>query len=195
MPYEDTFPLLASFLLLASVFVWIWRSSGQYQWVIAALLTFVVSCGVAAIDFFTQTDREQVELLLPDLAKAVEDKDLETLLNAIAPEIRPVQEQAEKAVREVRPSQVLITRLDVDVSYDKELPVAVAELLVRVRGKIIGREEGVGIVSATVTLEKRNRWVVTECIVKPADLGHGRKQHGPDRSHIDRRPVPLPVVL
>ena len=74
MPYEDTFPLLASFLLLASVFVWIWRSSGQYQWVIAALLTFVVSCGVAAIDFFTQTDREQVELLLPDLAKAVRTK-------------------------------------------------------------------------------------------------------------------------
>ena len=175
MPYEDTFPLLASFLLLASVFVWIWRSSGQYQWVIAALLTFVVSCGVAAIDFFTQTDREQVELLLPDLAKAVEDKDLETLLNAIAPEIRPVQEQAEKAVREVRPSQVLITRLDVGVSYDKEFPVAIAELLVRVRGKIIGREEEVGIVSATVTLEKRDRWVVTECIVKPADLGYGRK--------------------
>ena len=82
---------------------------------IAALLTFAVSCGVAAIDFFSQTDREQVELLLPDLAKAVEEKDLETLLSAIAPEIRPVQEQAEKAVREVRPSQVLITRLDVDV--------------------------------------------------------------------------------
>ena len=175
MPYEDTLPLLASLLLLASVFFWLWRSSGQNQWVIAALLTFAVSCGVAAIDFFSQTDREQVELLLPDLAKAVEEKDLETLLSAIAPEIRPVQEQAEKAVREVRPSQVLITRLDVDVSYDKEFPVAVANLLVRVRGKIIGREEGVGVVSATVTLEKRNRWVVTECIVKPADLRHGRK--------------------
>ena len=175
MPYENTFPLLASFLLLASVFVWIWRSSGQSQWVIAALLTFALSCGVAVTDFFTQTDQEQVELLLPDLAKAVEDKDLETLLSAIAPEIRPVQEQAEKAVREIRPSQVLITRLDVDVSYDKEFPVAVAELLVRVRGKIIGREEGFGIVSATVMLEKRNRWVVTECIVKPAELGHGRK--------------------
>ena len=170
MPYEDSLPLVASLLLLASILFWIWRSSGQNQWVIAALLTFAVSCGVAAIDFFSQTDREQVELLLPDLAKAVEEKDLETLLSAIAPEIRPVQEQAEKAVREVRPSQVLITRLDVDVSYDKELPVAVAELLVRVRGKIIGREEGVGIVSATVTMEKRNRWVVTECIVKPADL-------------------------
>ena len=172
MPYEDSLPLVASLFLLASILFWIWRSSGQNQWVIAALLTFAVSCGVAAIDFFSQTDREQVELLLPDLAKAVEEKDLETLLSAIAPEIRPVQEQAEKAVREVRPSQVLITRLDVDVSYDKELPVAVAELLVRVRGKIIGREEGVGIVSATVTLEKRNRWVVTECIVKPADLGY-----------------------
>ena len=175
MPYEDSLPLVASLLLLASILFWIWRSSGQNQWVIAALLTFAVSCGVAAIDFFSQTDREQVELLLPDLAKAVEEKDLETLLSAIAPEIRPVQEQAEKAVREVRPSQVLITRLDVDVSYDKELPVAVAEILVRVRGKIIGREEGVGIVSATVTLEKRNRWVVTECIVKPADLGYERK--------------------
>lgn len=175
MPYEDSLPLLASLLLLASIFFWIWRSSGQYQWGIVAMLTFAVSCSVGAIDFITQTDREQVELLLPELAKAVENKDLETLLSAIAPEIRPVQEQAEKAVREVRPSQVLITRLDVDVLYDKEFPVAVAELLVRVRGKIIGKEEGVGIVSATVTLEKRNRWFVTECIVTPADLGYGKK--------------------
>ena len=62
MPYEDSLPLLASLLLLASILFWIWRSSGQNQWVIAALLTFAVSCGVAAIDFFSQTDREQVEL-------------------------------------------------------------------------------------------------------------------------------------
>ena len=55
MPYEDSLPLLASLLLLASILFWIWRSSGQNQWVIAALLTFAVSCGVAAIDFFSQT--------------------------------------------------------------------------------------------------------------------------------------------
>ncbi len=175
MPYEDTFPLLASFLLLASVFVWIWRSSGQYQWVIMALVACGAGCGVAAIDFFVQTDREQVELLLPELAQAVEQKDLETLLNAIAPEIRPVQEQAEKAVLEIKPRQVLITRLDVDVSYGQEFPTAVANLLVRVRGEIVGREEGTVIVSATVTLEKRHRWLVTECTVKPADLLHRKE--------------------
>ena len=65
MPYEDTLPLLASLLLLASVFIWMWRTSGQYQWVIVALLVCAAGCGVATIDFFIQTDREQVELLLP----------------------------------------------------------------------------------------------------------------------------------
>ena len=175
MPYEDTLPLLASFLLLASVLVWIWRSSGQYQWVIVALLTCGAGCGVAAIDFFVQTDREQVELLLPELAHAVEEKDLDALLNAIAPEIRPVQEQAEKAVLKIKPRQVLITRLDVDVLYGQRFPKAVANLLVRVVGKFVGSEEVTTIVSATVTLEKRKRWLVTECIVKPAELMEKRE--------------------
>ncbi len=175
MPYEDTLPLLVSLLLLASVFIWMWRSSGQYKWVIVALLICAAGCGVATIDFFTQTDREQVEFLLPDLAKAVEKKDLPTLLAAIAPEIRPVQEQAEKAVLEIKPRRVLITRLDVDVLYGREFPTAVADLLVRVTGRMVGREEGVAIVSATVTLEKRNQWLVTECIIKPADLMHKRE--------------------
>ena len=175
MPYEDTLPLLASLLLLASVFIWIWRSSGQYQWAFIALLICAAGCGVAAIDFFIQTDREQVELLLPDLAKAVEKKDLETLLAAIAPERRPVQEQAKKAVLEVKLSHVLITRLNVDVLYDQRFPQAVADLLVRVTGKFVGREEGTALVSAAVTLEKRKRWVVTECIVKPADPPNKRK--------------------
>ena len=175
MPYEDTLPLLASLLLLASVFIWMWRTSGQYQWVIAALLVCAAGCGVATIDFFIQTDREQVELLLPELAKAVEKKDLETLLAAIAPEIRPVQEQAKKAVLEIKPRRVLITRLEVDLLYGQKFPTAVANLLVRVSGRMVGREEGVAIVSATVTLEKRNQWLVTECIIKPADLLHKRE--------------------
>ena len=175
MPYEDTLPLLASLLLLASVFIWIWRSSGQYQWVVVALLICAAGCGVATLDFFIQTDREQVELLLPELAKAVEKKDLETLLAAIAPEVRPVQEQAEKAVLEIKPRRVLITRLEVDLLYGQKFPTAVANLLVRVSGRMVGREEGVAIVSATVTLEKRNQWLVTECIIKPADLLHKRE--------------------
>ena len=170
MPYEDTLPLLASFLLLAFALVWIWRSSGQYQWVIVALLACGAGCGVAAIDFFVQTDREQVELLLPELAQAVEKKDLDALLNAIAPEIRPVQEQAQKAVL-----KILITRLDVDVLYGQRFPKAVANLLVRVVGKFVGSEEVTTIVSATVTLEKRKRWLVTECIVKPAELMEKRE--------------------
>ncbi len=175
MPYEDTLPLLASLLLLTFFFTWIWRSSGQYQWAFIALLICAAGCGVAAIDFFIQTDREQVELLLPELAKAVEKKDLETLLAAIAPESRTVQEQAKKAVLEVKPSHVLITRLNVDVLYDQRFPRAVADLLVRVTGKFVGREEGTAMVSATVTLKKREQWVVTECIVKPADPLNERK--------------------
>ena len=143
MPYEDTLPLLASLLLLASVFIMdlaIKRTVPMGDCSAAGYVEPVAEW--PRLIFSIQTDREQVELLLPELAKAVEKKDLETLLAAIAPESRPVQEQAKKAVLEVKPSQVLITRLNVDVLYDQSFPRAVADLLVRVAGKICGERGG-----------------------------------------------------
>ena len=116
MPYEDTLPLLALFLVTATFFFWLWRSSGQYQWAVIALIMLGVGCGVTTVDWLIETDKEQVELLLPVLARAVERKDIEAVLDAIAPEKQPVQEQAERVVRDVMPQQVLITRLEVDLS-------------------------------------------------------------------------------
>ena len=169
MPYEDSLPVLIGCLAIAGLFFGLWRSFAQRDWLVSALLSVVIGVGVATLDQITVTDREEVELLLPRLARAVEEKDLATLIESIAPEVRPVQEQAERAVEKIQPSQVAITKLEVSVDRSGRLPVATADLLVRVSGRMVGQEEALGIVAADVTLEKRERWLVTDCVVKPAE--------------------------
>ena len=176
MPYEDTLPLLALFLVTATFFSWLWRSSGQYQWAVIALIMLGLGCGVTTVDWLIETDKEQVELLLPVLARAVERKDIEAVLDAIAPEKQPVQEQAERVVRDVMPQQVLITRLEVDIQQGLVFPTAIANMLVRVTGSLGAGDMETVIVSVVVTLQKRNRWLVTRCIVEPADLVNKRKE-------------------
>ena len=175
MPYEDTLPLLALFLVITTFFFWLWQSSGQYQWAIIALTMFGVGCGVTTIDWLIETDKEQLELLLPVLAHAVEIKDIEVILDAIAPEKQPVREQAERVVRDVMPQQVLITRLKVDIQQGLVFSTAIANMLVRVTGSLGAGDTETIIVSVVVTLQKRNRWLVTGCIVEPADLMNERK--------------------
>jgi len=165
MPTQDSLPVVVGCLAAAALCGWLWRRAGQAGWLGLALTLGLVGIAAACVDHFTITDREELELLLPRLAKAVQEKDLPTLLASIAPEKRPVQRQAEDAVRRFQPSQVAITKLEVEVDQMTTPPTAVAELFVRVRGRMAGRDEATGLVAATVHLEKRDRWLVTECVV------------------------------
>lgn len=175
MPFQDSLSLLAGCFAGAGLFVWLWRMAGQTIWLGLAAVAAAAGIGAATIDHFVITDREELELLLPRLARAVQEKDLPTLLAAIAPEVRPVQRQAEEAVERFRPSQVVVTKLQIDVDQTTEPVSAVAECLVRVRGRIAAQNEAMGIVAATVALQKRDRWLVTDCTVRPAEpLGERR---------------------
>ena len=175
MPYEDTLPLLAVFLVMTTLFLWLWRSSGQYQWAVIAFIMFGAGCGVVGIDWLFETDREKIEILLPSLARAVERKDLEVLFNVIAPEMQPVRELAEKAVHDVMPKQVLITRLEIEMQPGHVFPMAVANMLVRITGRIDESSLETVIVSVVVTLQKRDRWLVTGCLVESPDIMNKKK--------------------
>jgi hypothetical protein len=74
------------------------------------------------------------------------------------------------------PQQVLITRLEVDIQQGLVFPTAIANMLVRVTGSLGAGDMETVIVSVVVTLQKRNRWLVTRCIVEPADLVNKRKE-------------------
>ena len=169
MPTQDSLPLLIGCLAAAAVCAWLWKMGGQVIWLGLASVAIVVGIAAATIDHLTVTDREELELLLPRLARAVQEKDHSTLLAAIAPEVRPVQQQAEDAVKRIRPSQVVITKLEVVVDKETEPLTATAELLVRVSGQVADQHEGTGIAAATVSREKRNRWLITDCEVRPAE--------------------------
>ena len=169
MPYEDSLPLLVGCLAVAAVCAWLWRTVGQAVWMWLAVVAACSGFGLATIDYRTVTEREYLEILLSELAYAVQQKDLPTLLEAIAPEVRPVREQAERAVKRLKPTSVVITKLEITVDETAEPPAATAEMFVRVSGAMVGHEETMGIVAATVSLEKRGRWLVTDCVVKPAE--------------------------
>jgi len=175
MPTQDSLPLLIGCLAAAAVCAWLWKMGGQAIWLGLASVAIVVGIAAATVDHLTITDREELELLLPRLARAVQEKDLSTLLAAIAPEVRPVRRQAEDAVKRIRPSQVVITKLEVEVDEETKPLTAAAELLVRVSGQVADQHEGTGIVAATVSLEKRDRWLVTDCVVRPAEPLGGRR--------------------
>ena len=175
MPTQDSLPLLIGCLAAAAVCAWLWKMGGQAIWLGLASVAIVVGIAAATVDHLTITDREELELLLPRLARAVQEKDLSTLLAAIAPEVRPVRRQAEDAVKRIRPSQVVITKLEVEVDDHSEPSTAEAELLVRVSGQVAHQNEATGIVAATVTLEKRDRWLITDCHVRPAEPLGGRR--------------------
>jgi hypothetical protein len=189
MPFQDSLPLLVGCLVAAGVCFWLWRTAGQSIWLGLALAVGAVGIAAATVDHLTITDREELELLLPRLAKAVQAKDLPTVLASIAPEVRPVRRQAEDAVKRFQPSQVVITKLEVEVDQTRAPLTAVAELLVRVSGRIAEQNEATGIVAATVTLEKRDRWLVTDCVVRPAEplAGRSGEQRGrPFGLHVQR---------
>ena len=169
MPEQDSLPVLVGCLVAAGFFAWLWRMAGQAIWLGLALAVGAVGIAAATVDHLTITDREELELLLPRLAKAVQEKNLPTVLASIAPEVRPVQRQAEDAVKLFQPSQVVITKLEVEVDQTKAPLRAEAELLVRVSGRLAEQNEATGIVAATVTMEKRDRWLVTDCVVRPAE--------------------------
>ena len=169
MPYEDSLPLLVGCLAGGAMCAWLWRTVGQAVWMWLAIAAVCAGVGFATIDYCTVTEREYLEILLPELAYAVQQKDLPTLLEAIAPEVRPVREQAERAVKHLKPTSVVITKLEITVDETAEPPAATAELFVRVSGTMVGHEETMGIVAATVSLEKRDRWLVTDCVVKSAE--------------------------
>ena len=77
--------------------------------------------------------------LFPRLARAAERQDLDTIIAALDPELRPLRAAAENVMRRVRPTKVVITKLDVSVEPDKNPPEAIADLIVRVTGDVTER--------------------------------------------------------
>lgn len=173
MPYEDAYLVAIPALGLAGAALFASLKTASRPWLIIALVS--ATAGVAAIvaDRLVETDRECIEALFPRLAAAAERGDVDTILAALDPELRPLRADAEKALKQVKPTEVAITRLDVVAHPEISPPVAIVALIVRVSGNVVADgAPGTVLVSLTVEMVKKGgTWTVTNAEVEPGRPG------------------------
>ena len=115
MPFESSLPLVVVCLIGAVGLLLLWlRMQSRGLLAVAALLGIAGFSALVA-DCLVETDREHLQALFPRLARAAEKQDVETIVAALDPDLRPLRAEAEKVLEQVRPTEVVITRVDVVV--------------------------------------------------------------------------------
>jgi hypothetical protein len=66
-------------------------------------------------------------------------QDVGEIMAALDPDLRPLREEADRVLKQVRPTDVVITKCDVAVDPAKQPPEAVATLIVRITGNVIDK--------------------------------------------------------
>ncbi len=164
MPFESSLPLVVA-CLLGAVGVFFIFLRVQVRWLAAgAILLAAIGVGCFVVDWLVETDREHLLALFPRLARAAEKQEVATIMAALDPELRPLREEAERVLKQVRPTEVVITKCDVVVERAKKPPEAVANLIVRVTGNVIDKgTPGTVLAGVKVLLHKKDgRWLVRD---------------------------------
>jgi hypothetical protein len=176
MPLESSLPLVVACLLGAVVGFFVWLRV-QARWLLAvAGLLAVVGVGCFVADRVIETDREYLLALFPRLARAAEKQDVAMIIAALDPDLRPLREEAEKVLKQVRPTEVAITSIDITVQPAKKPPEAVANLIVRVTGNVIDKgTPGTVLAGVKVLLHKKGGvWLVKDAEGEQVRPGRNR---------------------
>lgn len=163
MPFESSTPLVFAAVVVAGISAYAWLQTRARSWLALGILAASAAIGLFLLDRLVETDREYIEALFPRLAAAAELQDVDTIIAAIDPDLRPLRADAERAIKEIRPTTVLITRLDVSLDSPG---AATADLIVRVSGS-----PGTTLTALRVTLQKKaGEWLVTDAEVERPGL-------------------------
>ena len=176
MPFESSLPLVAICLLGAVVVFFVWLRVQARGLVAVAALLAAVGLGAFVADRLVVTDREYLLALFPRLAQAAEKQDVARIMAALDPDLRPLRDEAERVLKQVRPTEVLITSIDVAVDAAKKPPEAVAKLIVRVAGNVIDKSTpGTVLAGVKVLLHKKDgQWLVKDAEGEQVKPGQGR---------------------
>jgi hypothetical protein len=156
---------------VAGAFLWL---RVQARWLLAGAILLAVS-GVTALvlDAVVVTDREQLLALFPRLAAAAERRDVATIMAALDPDLQPLRDEAERALRQVQPTEVAITNIELALDPAAHPPRAVADLVMKVAGNVIDKTNpGTILVGARVLLLKKGgQWLIQDADVEPVRPG------------------------
>jgi hypothetical protein len=165
MPFESSLPLVFVFVALAVIAVFAWLKTQARPWLAIAILAACTALAVFVADRLVETDREHIEALFPRLAAAAERQDIDTILAALDPELRPLRADAERVLKQVRPTEITITKLDVSLDSPEAANV---DMIVRVSGNVIDeRTPGTTIAGLRVSMTKKGgQWLVADVEVR-----------------------------
>jgi hypothetical protein len=176
MPFESSLPLIVGCLLGAVAAFSIWVRV-QARWLLAGTaLLAIAGVGAFVADSLVVTDREYLLALFPRLARAAEKQDVATIMAVLDPDLRPLRDEAERVLKQVRPTEVLITSIDVAVDPTKMPPEAVAKLIVRITGNVIDKSTpGTVLAGVRVLLHRKaGEWLVKDAEGEQVSPGQGR---------------------
>ena len=177
MPFESSLPLVIACLVGAVVAFSIWlRVRPRWLLVLTALLV-IGGIGTFVADVLVETDREYLCALFPRLARAAEKQDVATIIAALDPNLRPLRDEAERVLKQVRPTEVVITKCDVAVEPAKKPPEAVAHLIARATGNLIDKgTPGTVLAGLKVLLHKNDvQWLVKDAEGEQIKPGQSRQ--------------------
>jgi hypothetical protein len=131
---ENPTPILVAggmMLVLLAVF---FLKSGRVVlfWPAGAVLAFM---GLAVlVDKLVVTDREQVQNVIYDAARAAEQNHLEQVIDCISPSATRVRDEAHRWIGQAKLESVTIAQMEVTVDKSKQPFTAVAHFWVRAQG-------------------------------------------------------------
>ena len=99
-----------------------------------------------------------------------------TIMVALDPDLRPLRNEVERALTQVRPTAVVVTRIELTLAPASRPPEAVADLIVRVTGNVIDKDTpGTLLAGVRVLLRKKSgRWLVQDAEIEQARPGPRR---------------------
>jgi hypothetical protein len=161
MPFESPLPLVLLSLAVAGVSLYQWLATTARSWLVIAFLAACTALATFVADRLVETDREHLQALFPRLAAAAERQDVETILASLDPELHPLRADAESVIKQVRPTEVTVTKLEVTLDSPE---AATVDMIARVTGNVIDeRTPGTTLVGLRVSMMKKGgRWLVMD---------------------------------
>ncbi|MBL8829162.1 MAG: hypothetical protein JNM18_19420 [Planctomycetaceae bacterium] len=162
--FENPWPIYAGCAVLGLGVIIVWSQTRDPRWLIGVVLSVLLGFVAWGCDQWVVTDREFLEAWFPRLAQAAEQGDVDTLLAAIDPTLRPKQNEARQVMQQFKPTEVKITDLQLAIHEQHRPLTATADLICRVAGRLPGAGGGeTHLVGVRVEMRKvDDQWLIVD---------------------------------